>query len=161
MLKNQNNQLQQNVVVDQFLTEKVNDFDNVQAEKERLAFENDILRQQLEDAQKAIKEEPVEQRNEPLGPVLLVFCGGSFLQEKSILAPPTMLMGNVIDLFCDEISLRRLNYSFYTKDTGKKIYVDDTKTAHENGFINGSRILYEKVENNKLWGRGDNSAFDS
>jgi len=65
-------------------------------------------------------------------------------------------MGRTLDVFCEENSLSRLEFFFYTtKGTGKIVYVDEGKTAEQNGFTSGKKIFYEKVGDNKLWRKKD------
>jgi len=126
--------------------EKVDDFEEIQENNERLKEEN----RRLQDVQNQIQQQVIIESSEesgPPGPISLVLSGGGFLQERTILAQPTMPMSRILEIFCSEspTPMRRDDYEFYNRDTGKKLAVDGSKTAQENGFTNGSRILIEKV----------------
>jgi len=98
---------------------------------------------------------PVPEIPPPLGPMEIVFCGGSAIQEKTLMVPPNWILDRVITEYCKSLGIPVLEFAFfwYPDKNGPKIPVDTTKTCHENGFVNGTRILLEKAEGNKLWGR--------
>jgi len=137
---------QQNAENDAIL-EKVEDIKEILEENEQLKAEKQQLIQRYQQLpqQQVIIESSSSESSETLGPITLVISGGAFLYEKTVLAMPTMPMGRILELYCAERKERRDNCAFYNKDTGTKMLVDNAKTAHENGFTNGSRILMEKL----------------
>jgi len=115
------------------LIQEKDDLENIKEEKEKLEFELQTINDLKEENERLANENKIlsaqvntqdeVHEKETLGPIQLVFCGGSYLQEKTIFAPPDMPMGIVIEKFCTENTQKRLEFAFYTNDNRKKIYI--------------------------------------
>jgi len=149
-LDNQNKTLQieiQNLTSalqqDNQLLQEADDLSDIISENEDLKEQNKILSDNLKAIQRQIIYESSDSDEAP-GPISLIIGGGASLQELSILASPTMPMGEVLRLFCAQKNMVRDQWVFYRVDNNKKkSKVDETKSAHENGFVNGSRVFIE------------------
>jgi len=173
-IKNENKDLQQQISElkkvkheNEDLKEKVAELEDVKNEMEDLkekVVELADVQNENADLKEKIAELVVQQ--EIIGgkePIHLIFCGGSMLQETNILALPHMKMDIVIKNYCSELKMPITKFVFYTKPQGvhgKKVPVNYEMSAHDNGYVNGTRILIEKAQNNSLWNRGEKDKDD-
>jgi len=144
------------------LEEAIQQNDDLKQELDDAKIENTDLKDQIDELQ--AKVDDLEERGIYIPPEIeggtepihLIFFGGSMLQETNVMAPPFLKMDAVILNYCNDQKLPITKYTFYTKPDGiggKKTPVNYNLTAHGNGYVNGTRILIEKAENNSTWNR--------